>query len=84
MSDPGAAHGLRADLYRPELTPPQADLTVIGIPYDGLASARKGARLGSERLRLWSHHLTPFSEDRTGLKIIMEFAALISRKKQEN
>jgi agmatinase len=41
---------------------------VVGIPFDGLASARKGAALAPERLRYWSRHLTPFSEDRTRLK----------------
>jgi agmatinase len=40
---------------------------VIGIPYDGAASARKGAALGPERIRFWSTHLTPYSEDRTRL-----------------
>lgn len=68
MSDPAATHGLWADLHRPDLTPSEADFSVIGIPYDGLASARKGARLGPERIRFWSRHTTPFSEDRTRLK----------------
>jgi agmatinase len=40
---------------------------VIGVPYDGAACARKGAALGPERIRFWSTHLTPFSEDRTRL-----------------
>jgi agmatinase len=40
---------------------------VIGVPYDGAACARKGAALAPERLRFWSTHLTPFSEDRTRL-----------------
>ncbi len=70
MSDPVATHGLWADLHDAEITPAQADLTIIGIPYDGLASARKGARLAPERLRFWSHHMTPFSEDRTRLKTL--------------
>ncbi|MDP1714594.1 MAG: arginase family protein [Anaerolineales bacterium] len=61
-------HGLWGDLHRPGLTPEQTDFSVIGIPFDGLASARKGAALAPERLRYWSHHLTPFSEDRTRLK----------------
>jgi len=61
-------HGYWGDLHRPDLTPDQADFSVIGIPYDGLASARKGAALAPERLRYWSRHLTPFSEDRTRLK----------------
>lgn len=70
MSDPAATHGLWADLHRPEMTPAQADITVIGIPYDGAASARKGARQAPERIRFWSQHMTPFSEDRTRLKSI--------------
>jgi len=61
-------HGFWGDLHRPDLTPNQADFSIIGIPYDGLASARKGAAQAPERLRYWSRHLTPFSEDRTRLK----------------
>ena len=61
-------HGFWGDLYRADLAPNQTDFSVIGIPYDGLASARKGAALAPERLRYWSRHLTPFSEDRTRLK----------------
>lgn len=68
LSDPAATHGLWADLHRPDLTPEQADFTVIGIPFDGLASARRGARIGPERIRFWSQHMTPFSEDRTRLQ----------------
>ena len=66
--DPAPTHKLWADLHRPGRSPAQADFTVIGIPYDGGASARKGAALGPERIRFWSGHLTPFSEDRTPLK----------------
>jgi agmatinase len=61
-------HNLWGDLHSPGLPPEQADFSIIGIPYDGLASARKGAALAPERLRYWSRHLTPFSEDRTCLK----------------
>ena len=67
MTDPAATHGLWADLHRPDLSPANADFSVIGIPYDGAACARKGAALGPERIRFWSTHLTPFSEDRTRL-----------------
>ena len=67
MTDPAATHGLWADLHRPEISPADADFSVIGIPYDGAACARKGAALGPERIRFWSTHLTPFSEDRTRL-----------------
>ncbi|HEY5982312.1 MAG TPA: agmatinase [Anaerolineales bacterium] len=67
MADPAATHGMWADLHRPNISPAEADFTVIGIPYDDAASARKGARLAPERIRFWSQHLTPFSEDRTRL-----------------
>lgn len=60
-------HSLWADLHRPEIEPAAADFTVIGIPFDGLASARLGAAQAPERIRFWSRHLTPFSEDRTRL-----------------
>ena len=67
MSDPAATHGLWAELHRPNTSPAEADFTVIGIPYDGAASARKGAAIAPERIRFWSQHTTPFSEDRTRL-----------------
>ncbi len=65
--DPAATHGLWADLARPNLSPAEADFSVIGLPFDGLASARTGAALGPARMRFWSGHLTPFSENRTRL-----------------
>ena len=61
-------HKMWGDLHRPDLTPEQADFSIIGIPFDGLASARKGAAQAPERIRYWSHHVTSFSEDRTRLK----------------
>lgn len=67
MAEEGT-HGLWGDLHRPNLTPEQTNFSVIGIPFDGLASARKGAAHAPERLRYWSRHSTPFSEDRTRLK----------------
>jgi len=68
--DPASTHGLWADLHQPSFTPADADFTVIGVPYDGAACARKGTALGPERLRFWSTHLTPFSEDRTRLSAL--------------
>ncbi|HUF00170.1 MAG TPA: agmatinase [Anaerolineales bacterium] len=65
--DPGATHGLWADLYHASLSPTESDFSVLGVPYDGAACARKGAALAPERIRYWSTHLTPFSEDRTRL-----------------
>jgi agmatinase len=65
--DPGATHGQWADLSQPDFKPADSDFSVIGVPYDGAACARKGAAFGPERIRFWSTHLTPFSEDRTRL-----------------
>ncbi|HEY3313051.1 MAG TPA: agmatinase [Anaerolineales bacterium] len=61
-------HKLWADLYRPGIAPSEANITVFGVPFDGLASARRGAALAPERIRFWSRHLTPFSEDRIDLR----------------
>ena len=68
MTDPPGTHGLWADLHRSDVSPEEADFTVIGIPYDEAASARRGARLAPQRIRYWSRHTTPFSENRTRLK----------------
>jgi agmatinase len=65
--DPAPTHGRWADLSQTDFTPADSDFAVIGVPYDGAAGARKGAALGPERIRFWSTHLTPFSEDRTRL-----------------
>jgi agmatinase len=67
MTDLAATHGPWADLACAGLPPSEADFTILGIPFDGLASARRGAALGPQRMRFWSGHLTPFSEDRTRL-----------------
>lgn len=58
-------HGLWGDLHHPGCSPEQADFTIIGIPFDGLASVRKGAAEAPARIRFWSRHVTPFSENRT-------------------
>lgn len=60
-------HSLWGDLHRPSSSPSETELTVIGIPFDGLASVRQGAAFAPQRMRFWSRHLTPFSEDRTPL-----------------
>jgi agmatinase len=62
-----SSHTLWADLHAPGSTPAETTFTVIGLPYDLSASARRGASLGPERIRHWSHHLTPVTEDRTRL-----------------
>ena len=67
MTDPASTHGRWADLHKPGYTPEDSDFTVLGVPYDGAACSRRGAAQAPERLRFWSTHLTPFSEDRTRL-----------------
>jgi agmatinase len=67
MTDLTSTHRLWADLHWPNIATADADFSIIGIPYDGAVSARKGAALAPERIRYWSTHLTPFSEDRTRL-----------------
>ena len=75
MSDPPVTHGPWADLCVPGSSADEADFTVIGIPYDGSASARKGARLAPERIRFWSQHTTPFNEHRMRLNGIRIYDA---------
>ncbi len=60
-------HSLWADLHRPNSAPDQTTFTVIGLPYDRSASARQGAALAPARIRHWTHHLAPVTEDRTRL-----------------
>lgn len=60
-------HGLWADLAIENSDASTADAIIFGIPFDGLASARQGARFAPQKMRQWSKHLTPFSEDRTRL-----------------
>lgn len=61
-------HGMWADLHSPDLTPATSDISILGFPFDGLASARPGAAAAPASIRAWSRHLTPFSEDRTDLR----------------
>jgi agmatinase len=70
MTDLTPTHKIWADLSRPELSPAETDFSIIGIPYDAAVSARTGAAQAPERIRFWSQHMTPFSEDRTRLKDI--------------
>ena len=61
-------HGLWADLAVGKPDPGKKTVHVLGVPYDGLASARKGAAEAPSAIRMWSRHITPFTEDRTDLR----------------
>ena len=63
-------HALWADLAVDRPAPGKKTVTVFGVPFDGMASARKGAALAPSALREWSRHLTPFTEDRTDLRVL--------------
>jgi agmatinase len=65
-----STHSLWADLHAPGNSPAETTITVIGLPYDLAASARQGAAQGPARIRYWSHHLTPVTEDRTRLSTL--------------
>lgn len=62
MSD---THSLWADLHKPDSQPQDTTFTVLGIPYDLSASTRQGALSAPARIRHYTHHLTPVTEDRT-------------------
>ena len=47
--------GLASDLS-------EADIGILGIPYDGAASFRKGASQAPERIRSLTPHVSPFTE----------------------
>ncbi len=61
-------HGLWADLAVEKPGQNKKTVHVLGVPYDGLASARKGAAEAPSEIRMWSRHITPFTEDRTDLR----------------
>ena len=57
--EPGTWNGLN----NPALSPEEADVTVLGIPFDGAASYRKGAAEGPDRIRSISDHIEPTTEN---------------------
>jgi len=63
-------HGIWADLCKNNTLNTGTDFTILGIPFDGLASCRRGAALAPERIRHWSKQITPFSEDRIRLNVL--------------
>lgn len=57
--EPGIWNGLNNSALSPE----EADITILGIPFDGAASYRKGAAEGPDRIRSISGHIEPTTED---------------------
>jgi agmatinase len=57
--EPGIWNGLN----NPALSPEEADIMILGIPFDGAASYRKGAAEGPDRIRSISGHIEPTTED---------------------
>jgi len=56
--EPGIWNGLN----NPALSPEEADILILGIPFDGAASYRKGAAEGPDRIRSISDHIEPTTE----------------------
>ncbi|WP_028307876.1 agmatinase [Desulfitibacter alkalitolerans] len=50
-------------LNKPNLKPQEADVTIIGLPFDEASSYRKGSALAPQRLRDISYHIPPSTED---------------------
>lgn len=50
-------------LNMPDLKPQEADVTIIGLPFDEASSYRKGSALAPQRLRDISYHIPPSTED---------------------
>ena len=55
-------------LHNSALTKKQADVAVLGLPFDGAASYRKGAAEAPDRIRSISHHIAPTTEDGASLE----------------
>jgi len=50
-------------LNKPNLKPQEADVTIIGLPFDEASSYRKGSSLAPQRLRDISYHIPPSTEE---------------------
>lgn len=59
---PPADRQLWAGLHDPSLEPECADVVLIGLPYDGAVSYRRGAGEAPDRIRSISYHIPPTTE----------------------
>ncbi len=55
-------------LHNPDLKPEEADVVVLGLPFDGAVSYRKGAAEAPDRIRGISHHIAPTTENGVSLE----------------
>ncbi|MBM4236846.1 MAG: agmatinase [Firmicutes bacterium] len=55
-------------LHNSALTLKQTDVAVLGLPFDGAASYRKGAAEAPDRIRSISNHIAPTTEDGASLE----------------
>ncbi len=55
-------------LHNPELEPFEADVTVLGLPFDEAASYRRGAAAAPDRIREISVHVPPTTEEGCSLE----------------
>lgn len=59
LSDPYIWNGLN----KPDLKPQDADVVILGLPFDGATSFRKGAAEAPGRIRNISSHIPPTTEE---------------------
>jgi len=55
-------------LHDLRLTPEEADIVVLGLPFDGASSFRSGAAEGPDRIRSISGHIPPTTEEGRSLE----------------
>lgn len=55
-------------LHNPDLKPEEADIVVLGLPFDAAASFRRGAAEAPGRIRSISGHISPTTEDGQSLE----------------
>lgn len=56
-------HRIWAGLNKPDITPGEADVIVLGIPFDGSVSFRAGAKDAPKALREITYTISPTNED---------------------
>lgn len=73
-------------LHNRNLKPEEADVVVIGLPFDRATSFRQGAAQAPDRIRLISGHISPITEEGkslTGIKVLDNGDLELGRLSQE-